>query len=71
MSFEKEHHMRMLLIIGMSFSLVSCAGTLGRYSGDEFYYSGADGVRYSCREPKPYPGGNCKRESDWSKQGLN
>jgi hypothetical protein len=34
------------------------------YTGDEFYYT-QDGINYTCREPKPYRGGNCRRADQW------
>lgn len=62
--------MKTAILLSLAFFLAACT-SIGRYTGDEYYYTGADGTRYSCREPKPYPGGNCKRELDWAAQGLN
>lgn len=44
--------------------IVSSCTTTGRYTGDEYYYT-EDGIEYSCREPKAYKGGNCKKITEW------
>lgn len=49
---------------------LSACSTIGRYTGDEFYYA-ENGVHWSCREPKPYRGGNCRPEAAWPQPGLN
>lgn len=62
---------RYIPIVIAALVLASCGTSgFGRYTGDEYYFT-QNGVRYSCREPKAYPGGNCKPESQWSQPGLN
>lgn len=51
--------------------VVAGCSTLGRYTGNEHYYTAADGVRWSCREPEAYRGGNCRPEAEWPQPGLN
>lgn len=52
-------------------ALAAGCGTAGRYTGDEYYYTGADGVLWSCREPAPWQGGNCRVESQWPDGGVD
>lgn len=40
------------------------AGCAHVYTGDEYYYD-RDGQHYSCREPAPYLGGNCRLLEEW------
>lgn len=54
---------RYFLILPLAIVMVSCQ-TIGVYTGDEFYYT-ENGKFYSCREPAPYKGGNCRLEIDW------
>ena len=56
--------MRYLLIIAIV-SLTAC-GT-NKYKGPEFYYTDTQGVKMSCREPKPYEGGNCQPRDEWKR----
>lgn len=49
--------------------LASCA-TTGRYTGNTFYYSDAGAV-WSCREPEPWRGGNCRPDGQWPDGGLH
>jgi hypothetical protein len=51
------------LAIAGALVLAGC-GTLGRYTGDEYYYT-ENGVYWSCREPMPYKGGTCMPEALW------
>lgn len=52
-------------------ALALSACVSGRYTSNEHYYTAPDGVRWSCREPAAYRGGNCRPEADWPDQGLN
>lgn len=67
----KTHHGAALAAALTLAALAAGCVTFGRYTGDEYYYTKDDGVLWSCREPKPYAGGNCRPESDWPKPGLN
>ena len=58
-----------LVALALLISITGCAGL--RYTGSEFYYTTPDGVHWSCREPKPFKGGNCRPEALWPKPGLN
>jgi hypothetical protein len=60
---------RYIPIVIAALALSACV-SMGRYTGDEYYFT-KDSQRYSCREPQPYPGGNCKLESQWATKGLN
>lgn len=60
---------RYIPIVMAALLLSSCA-SMGQYTGDEYYYT-ENGVRWSCREPKAYKGGNCKPEAQWPTRGLN
>lgn len=56
--------MRYIIIFPFLVVVLTSCVTGVRYTGDEFYYT-REGVEYSCREPKPYLGGNCKGITDW------
>lgn len=51
-------------------ALMAGCATAGRYTGDEYYFT-QDGVNWSCREPAPFKGGNCKPVSQWPNKGLS
>lgn len=55
--------LKIIPLVAVLFVIVSCVST-GKYTGSEYYYT-VDGVNWSCREPKPYKGGNCKPFNDW------
>lgn len=48
-------------ILFVAVLLSSCATT---YTGNEYYYTEGT-TSWTCREPAPYEGGNCKPEGEW------
>jgi len=59
---------RFLIVLSLV-ALTACSAS--RYLGDEYYYTDEAGVHWSCREPEPWPGGNCMVEAEWPDGGVD
>lgn len=57
-------------MLAIALCLAVLAACAGRYTGDESYYT-EKGVAWSCREPAPFKGGNCRIESSWPDGGVD
>lgn len=57
-------------LLAAALALAACS-TPGRYTGDTYYYDAPDGTHWSCREPRPWPGGNCMPDAAWPDGGLS
>lgn len=54
------------LLALMAILLGGCAAQRGYLGNETIYYDSTQNTLISCREPAPYPGGNCQRIADWA-----